>query len=483
MNNDNKLLINAFFWKFAERIGAQLVSVVVSIILARLIAPSEYGIIPLVMVFITIANIFVDSGFGSALVQKKDADNIDFSTVLFFSFSFSVLLYFIVFLVAKPISNFYNMPILCPVIRTISVTVIFKAINSVQQAYVYRKMIFQKFFYATIIGTITSGIVGVIMAYCGCGVWALVFQVLINSIMDTIILQLLIDWKPIMVFSFERLKVLFAYGWKILIQGFVLQLYANLRSLIIGKIYTPEDLAFYTKGNQFPDLISTNVDTSISTALFPTMAKKQDDIQIVKEIARRTTQITSFIMNPILIGLAIIADTFIELVIGTNWLPAVPYLRICCAILVFRAPQTAIFQGIKAVGRSDSALIMDLPVRIFALAILIFSINYSVLFFAFSEILVTVFGTIFYAKMAKKILNYSFKEVCIDFMINTALSVVMGGFVVGIGFIICINGWVKLLIQIISGFTIYILLSIVTENKNYYQVKKMIFTLFRGAKA
>ncbi|MBQ5988446.1 MAG: lipopolysaccharide biosynthesis protein, partial [Oscillospiraceae bacterium] len=330
MSNDRKSVLSAVFWKFAERIGAQLVSVIVSIVLTRLLSPDEYGIIPLVLVFITIANVFVDSGFGMSLIQKKDADDIDFSTVFYFSIAFSSFLYLILFFLAVPIANYYGMPILVPVLRVLAVSIVIRAINSVQQAYVARKMIFKKFFVATIIGTVTSGVVGIILAYFGFGVWALVFQTLINNFMDTVILQFTIEWRPIKAFSFKRLKEMFNFGWKLLLQSFVLQLYANLRSLVIGKIYTPADLAFYTKGNQFPDLISTNVDTSISTVLFPVMSQSQESKERVKALARKSTHLTSYIMNPIMIGFIVIAEPFILLLMTDKWLPAVPYLQIYC---------------------------------------------------------------------------------------------------------------------------------------------------------
>ena len=185
-------VIQGVFWKFAERIAAQLVSLLVSIILARLLNPSEYGIISLVMVFITIANVFVNSGFGQALIQKKDADSVDFSSVFYFSLGFSGVLYILLFFLAVPIADFYEMPILIPVLRVLSISVPIMSVNSIQQAYVARKMEFKRFFYATFIGTVISAFVGIALAYAGYGVWALVAQTLTNNVIGTIVLQLTI---------------------------------------------------------------------------------------------------------------------------------------------------------------------------------------------------------------------------------------------------------------------------------------------------
>ena len=471
--SEKSQVIQGAFWKFAERIAAQLVSLVVSIILARLLSPSEYGTISLVMVFITIANVFVNSGFGQALIQKKDADSLDFSSVFYFSLGFTGLLYCLLFFLAIPIADFYNMPILVPVLRVLSLSVPIMGINSVQQAYVARKMQFKLFFYATFIGTVISAIVGIFLAYSGFGVWALVAQTLTNNVIDTIVLQISIKWKITKEFSFERIKSLLSYGWKLLLQSLILQFYASLRSLLIGKFYTTEDLSFYTKGNQFPDLISSNIDTGINTALLPVMSKAQDSVDRVKAMARKTTDFTSYVMSPILIGFMAVAEPFISILLTDKWLPCVPYLRICCIILLFRAPQTAILQAIKAVGRSDAVLKVDVPIRIFAIIILCVSLQHSVYVFALSEIAVTIFGTILYVIVSKKIINYSGLEVCRDFIINVLMASVMGVIVFEIGKVLTLPSFIILGLQIMVGAIVYIFLSILTHASSFTEIKMM----------
>lgn len=473
--SDKSQVIQGAFWKFAERIAAQLVSLVVSIILARLLSPSEYGIISLVMVFITIANVFVSSGFGQALIQKKDADTLDFSSVFYFSLFFTGIIYVCLFFLAVPIANFYNMAILVPVLRVLSLSVPIMGINSVQQAYVARKMQFKLFFKATFIGTLISAVVGIVFAYSGFGVWALVTQTLTNNIIDTVILQVTISWKLTKEFSFERIRILLSYGWKLLLQSLILQFYASLRSLLIGKFYTTEDLSFYTKGNQFPELISSNIDTGINTALFPVMSKAQDSISRVKAMARKTTDFTSYVMSPVLIGFMAIAEPFIALILTDKWLPCVPYLRICCIILLFRAPQTAILQAIKAVGRSDAVLKVDVPIRIFAIIILLISLKHSVYIFALSEIVVTLFGTILYIIVSEKIIDYTCKEVCRDFLINVLIASIMGLVVFVIGKVISLHPIIIMFIQILTGAFIYILLSIVTKSRSFLEIKAIVF--------
>lgn len=196
--NLKRKIISGLFWKFGERITAQIVSLIVTIILARLLSPDEFGAVSLIMVFITIANVFVSNGFGNALVQKKDADNLDFSSVFYINIAMSIGLYFVLFLIAPLIAGFYNIPVLEPTLRVLGLRIIVASINSIQHAYVSRNMLFKRFFWSTLFGTLVSGIVGIIMAYKGLGVWALVAQYLTNTCIDTIVLWITVKWRPIL---------------------------------------------------------------------------------------------------------------------------------------------------------------------------------------------------------------------------------------------------------------------------------------------
>ena len=234
---DNKTTIKNFIWRFAERCGAQGVSFIVSIVLARLLEPSVYGTIALVTVFTTILQVFVDSGLGTALIQKKDADDLDFSSVFYFNFTVCLVLYFGMFVSAPYIAKFYGDETLVPVIKVISLTLVISGVKNIQQAYVSRNMLFKRFFFSTIGGTIASAFVGIFMAYIGMGVWALVAQQLSNATIDTIILWVTVKWKPKRMFSWKRLKELLSYGWKLLVSALLETVYNNLRNLVIGKLY------------------------------------------------------------------------------------------------------------------------------------------------------------------------------------------------------------------------------------------------------
>ena len=293
--------ISGTIWRFGERILAQLISFVVSIILARLLMPEEYGIVALVTIFITFANVFVTSGFGTALVQKKDADETDFSTMFYSGLLLSIILYLILFFAAPTIAKWYNNPLLIPVLRVMGIRLPIAAINSIQQAYVSRKMIFKKFFFSTLFGTIVSAVVGIVMALLKCGVWALVGQYLTNVTIDTIVLFITIDWKPKLLFSFKKFKSLFSFGWRIMAIGVLGTFFDQIRGLIIGTKYTSEDLAYYNRGEHIPNILSNNVKVSLESTLFSAISKVQDNSENVKKALKRTMKISSYIVMPVLL--------------------------------------------------------------------------------------------------------------------------------------------------------------------------------------
>lgn len=458
--------LSNFVWKLMERFSAQAVSLIVSVILARLLEPSAYGTVSLVMIFITIINVFVSDGFGNALVQKQKVDQLDYSSVFYFSIVFSFILYLITYFTSPFAANFFNNESLTVLIRVLAIRIIISSINSVQQAYVAKNMLFKKFFYSTLAGSILSAIIGIYMAYKGYGVWALVAQYLASVGIDTFVLWFTVRWRPSALFSINRLKLLFNYGWKLLIQSLFVTIYGNMRSLLIGKFFSESDLAFYSRGSYFPNLIVVNVDSALSSILFPYMANEQNDIERIKSIARRATKTSSFFMSPLLIGFAVCADSFVYVILTEKWMPIIPYLRIICVGLILRAAQTSTLQAIKSVGKSDLVLRMDIPVRIFGLAIVILALRYGVLYIAFTEVIVAIVGLILYSNASKKAIGYTINEVITDFGINTLQAIFMGIAVFFAGQLFLIPT-IKLIVQIIIGAIVYALIVVIFKNENY----------------
>lgn len=448
-------VISNFLWRFAERCAAQLVTLIVSIILARILTPSDFGTVSLVMVFTTIMQVFVDSGLGTALIQKKNADDLDFSSVFYFNFAVCLILYAGMFIAAPYIAGFYNDVSLTPIIRVISLTIVISGVKGIQQSYVSRNMLFKRFFFATLGGTIFSAFLGIGMAYAGCGVWSIVAQQLSNTAIDTLILWITVKWRPKKMFSWSRLKSLLSYGWKLLASSLLDTVYNNLRNLVIGKIYTSADLAYYNQGDKFPKVVITNINASIDSVLLTSMSGEQENCERVKSMTRRAIKTSTYIMAPLMMGLLFCAEPIVKLLLTEKWLPCVPYLRIFCFTYMFWPIHTANLNAIKAMGRSDFFLKLEIIKKVMGLALLLFTMRISVMAMAYSLIVSGILSQIINSWPNWKLLNYNYFEQLRDILPSIIIAVGMGICVYFISFI-PMPTIVTLLIQIVIGAVIYI---------------------------
>lgn len=476
-SDKNSVVIN-FIWRFAERCGAQLVTFIVSIVLARILSPEDYGQIALITVFTTIMQVFVDSGLGLALIQKKDADDLDFSSVFYFNFAVCLVLYAVMFVAAPFIASFYKDTTLTPIIRVISLTIVISGVKGIQQSYVSRNMLFKRFFFSTLGGTIFSAFLGIGLAYAGFGVWAIVAQQLSNTTIDTLILWLIVKWRPKKMFSWKRLKSLLSFGWKMLVSSLLDTVYNNIRSLIIGRMYSSSDLAYYNQGNQFPHTIVDNIDSSIDSVLLPSMSSAQDDSVRVKVMARRSIKISTYIMAPMMMGLAFCAVPIVKLVLTDKWLPCVPFLRIFCITYMFYPIHTANLNAIKAMGRSDYFLKLEIAKKIVGLGLLFSTMWFGVLVMAYSLLVNSVLSQIINSWPNRKLLNYGYLEQLKDILPGIALAVFMGFCVSLIGLLHLSNG-ITLLIQIPFGAAIYIGMSAILHLESYEYLLDMVRQLLK----
>lgn len=481
MKVNKRIVIYNLIWRFMERIGAQLVQFVVSVVLARIIAPEAYGTITLVLVFAQILQVFVDSGLGNALIQKKDADDLDFSSVFFFNLLCCVGLYGIIFLCAPLIAWFYNDLSLTAIIRALCLTVVISGLKNVQQAYVSRTMQFKKFFFSTLGGTVASAIVGIVMAMNGYGVWALVVQKLSNLFIDTLVLWLTVDWHPKWMFSWTRLKSLISFGWKLLVSALLDTVYNNLRNLLIGKFYSTVELAFYNKGQQLPNLIAININTSIDSVLLPTMSTAQDDRERIKNMTRRAIKTSTYVMAPLMIGLTVCANSIISILLTDKWLFCVPYMRIFCITYIFYPIHTANLNAIKAMGRSDLFLKLEFVKKIVGIVALLVTIPISVKAMAYSLLITSVLSQIINSWPNRKLLCYGYLEQIRDILPNVGLAVVMGVVVLTIEHL-SLNHYSMLLLQVIVGMIVYLGCSALMKVESYLYVKSMVINIYRHRK-
>ncbi|MBQ6503319.1 MAG: lipopolysaccharide biosynthesis protein [Flexilinea sp.] len=472
MQSKRKIISN-LFWRFAERTGAQLVSFVVSVVLARLLGPNDYGTIALITVFITILQVFVDSGLGNALIQKKDADTVDFSTVFYANILFCALLYIILFISAPFIASFYREPSMALYIRVLGITLLISGIKNVQQAYVSKKLIFRKFFFSTLGGTIIAGIVGIIMAFRGLGIWALIAQQIVNVTIDTCILWITVEWRPDRVFDLQRLRALFNYGWKLLVSSLINTVYKDIRQLIIGKIYTPASLAYYNQGEKIPNLITTNINKSIDSVLFPVMSTVQDENEHLKKMTRKSIMVSVYVMAPMMIGLVAVSNILIPLLLTEKWLPAVPFMRIFCITYLFYPIHTANLNAILAMGRSDYFLKLEIMKVFVSLTALFATMNISVEAMAYSLLFTSVASQIINSWPNWKLLNYSYIDQLKDILPTILLAVFMGGCVYLLQFL-GLPDIITLILQVLLGAAIYIAGSMLFKLESFSYILEIL---------
>lgn len=466
-------VIASLVWKLLERVGTQGIQFIVQIFLARLLLPEEYGIIAMVTVFITLANVFVESGFNTALIQKKDADEIDFSSVFYLSLVVASGLYIIIYFLSPTIAIFYDQPLLTSVLRVLSLTLFIGVFNSIQNAYISRHMMFKKLFASSSIAMIISGMVGIGFAYLGFGVWALVAQQLTNQLVILFVLWFSVKWRPRLIFSFTRIRSLFSYGSKLLLSSLIDTLYNNLRTLFIGRMYTASTLGFYNRGQQFPQMIVSSINGSIQSVMLPALSAYQDDKAKVKNMMRRAIVTSSYLIFPMMVGMAAVAEPLIEVLLTAKWLEAAPFLRILCFSYALWPIHTANLQAINALGRSDIFLKLEVVKKIVGLIILAISLPFGVYAIAVGQVVSGVISTFINAYPNRQLLNYSYIEQWQDILPSLLISLTMGGIVNLFNFL-NMTAWKILLIQIIVGLLIYVGLSIIFKLESFQYLLAMI---------
>lgn len=464
-------VVKGLFWKLLENGGAQAVQFIVAIILARLLTPAEYGVVGIITIFITIANVFVQSGFSTALVQKKDADASDFSSVCYFELVLSVVLYGVLYVAAPHIAAFYAIEELREIVRVLGIVLFPGAVISVQTAYVSRNMEFKGLFLSTLAASLVSGVVSIGMAMAGWGVWAMVGQQMIYYFALMLVLFLTVSWKPALLFSVEKLCTLFGFGWKLLCASLLDTVFNNLYGLLIGKIYNEELLGSYNRGEQFPKLIATNLGSAIQAVLLPAFSARQDDMNEVRNMVRKAIQMSSFVVLPMLLGLFAVADTLILVLLGEQWLVCVPFLRITCITYCFWPIHITNLQAINAVGRSDIFLKLEVVKKGLSVLALVIGMQYDVYTMvaikAFQDFLCTFVN----AAPNQKLLGYRVINQWKDVMPSAALSALMCLVVMAAGtWFAPLPVFVRLLVQIMIGVVVYVVLAAVFRLKSFQEL-------------
>ena len=472
--------LSDLIWRFLEKFGAQLVTFILSIVLARILDPELFGTVAIITVFITILQVLSDSGLGSALVQKKDTDELDFSSVFVFNLIFSIMAFLILFFTAPLIASLLNLGDVVWPIRVLSTVLIFSGVKNVQMAYITRHLKFKLFFFSTLGGTLVSAVTGVILALNGYGIWALVLQMVINTGMDTAILWITSGFRPKLKYSHTRLKVLFSYGWKLLVSSLMDNIYNELVKFFVGIKFSESILAFYNQGAKIPEFVFYNFNSAMDSVLFPYISKAQTDKEAVKRIARRSLKTGMYIVLPIMVGLAVCARPLVTVFLTEKWLPAVIYIRLFCAAFAFYPAHTANLNVMKAMGRSDTVLKLEFIKKGIGTALLIVALFISPVAVAISMVVDSVLCLFVNMQPNGKLINYGIKKQFKDIIPYILLSIAMGVIVYIVG-LIPVSDAIRLVLQIPAGIIVYIALSEILHLECYVYLKSAVKELiFHG---
>ena len=455
--NEKKSIFSALIWKFSERFGVQLSQFVLQLVLARILDPEHYGVLSMMVIFTTLANVFIQRGFNTALIQNKDVTEEDYSSVFYITLGIAAVLYGILFAAAPLIARFYNMPTLTQPFRVLCLVLFPGALNSIQLAKVSRALDFKKIFRSNVAAILVSGAAGIALALLGGGLWALVVQYLLNVTVACLMMWFTVRWRPRPVCNLQRVKVLFSFGWKLLVSGLIDTLSQELRSLVIGKKYAADTLAYYNRGKQFPQFIINAINTAVQSVMLPAMSANQDDRSKVKTMMRNSIMLSSFIIFPMMAGLAGVAEPLVTLVLTEKWLPCVPYMRIYCFTLAFYPVHTCNLQAINAMGRSDIFLKLEIikkAMSIGSLCIAVFCFD-SPIAIAMTGVFTSLISCFINASPNKKLVGYSYLEQMKDILPSLLIAAVMFGAVLCVE-LLRLDSLVTMVVQVAVGVVVYI---------------------------
>lgn len=438
MSSLKQKTVSSFIWKFLERSGASLVQLLVQIVMARLLAPEDFGLLAIILVFVSIGNVIVQSGLSTAVIQASYADNEDFSTVFWMSFSLSVILYLVIFVTSPYIGLFYGTERIVWPIRVLTLVLVVNALNSVQVAFVQRNLEFKKIFKATIISVVISGVVGILMALLDFGLWALVVQQLSYQGINCLVLFGQISWHPTLAFNPTKARRHFMFGWKLLASGLLNTAYNSLSDLIIGKQFSTLDLGFVSQGKKYPQAIGTILDGTMQSVILAAVAKVQSDKSRVKHLTRLTLKTSVYLIVPAMLLFAVAAEPLVRLVLGEQWQPAVPFLQMYCFIYALLPIHTSNLQALNGIGRSDLFLKLELIKKAYGTVFILVGafVFQDVYILVGSYMLSGIISTFVNAWPNRKVIGYSYLEQVKDICPTFLLAAASAGLAIPIGFLV-----------------------------------------------
>lgn len=478
--NLKQKVVKGTLWALVERFSGQAITFVVSMVLARLLTPTDYGTIALLSIFIGVAGVLADSGFGLALIQKKNISELEFNSVFYCSLVVTSTLYLILFFAAPWIADFYNTPVLVPVLRILSSTLILNSINSIQGAEISRNLKFNLSFKISLIATITSAVIGISMAFMGYGVWALVWSQVISGIVGTIARWFIVKWRPKLMFSFAALRPLFSFGWKMVFVNLLDTLYRNLYGFLIGKMYSKEDLAYVNKGQNQPNILMSSVEGTLGRITLPTFSKFQGDRERMVNAMRKMIVCSSFIVFPMMTIFAFTAYGQVKLMYGDQWLPIVPYIQIACFQMALYPFHNMNLQAIAGWGRTDLSLKIEIIKKVMSFAVVLVAVQFSVMALMMSiAFVIGPLSILINSFPNRKLFGYAIEQQLRDVLPTIGLCVLIGAFLYIIS-LFHLHFLVELFLQCAVGVIVYLWAAIYFKVRGMREYLNILGTGFIG---
>ncbi|MBA9025653.1 lipopolysaccharide biosynthesis protein [Peribacillus huizhouensis] len=476
--------ISGLFWSFADLVANQGIQFILQIILARLLLPEHFGLIAMIAIFIAISNSIIDSGFTQGLIREKDANQEDYSTAFYFNLFMAFVMYIVIFILADTISAFFGEDQLVPILKVLSLVLIFNSFGIIQRVLLIKKVDFRTQTKINIISGIISGIVGIIFALKGYGVWSLVVKTLLMQLIQSLLLCFFIKWIPSFVFNVNSFKRLFGFGSKLLVSGLIDTIYNNIYFIIIGRVFSTAQLGYYTNAVKLRDITSQSITASVQRVTYPVLSGMQEDGERLKHGFRKIIKTSAFINFPIMLGLAAIANPLIHLFYGDKWTSSILYFQLLCVAGMLYPLHAINLNILQVKGRSDLFLLLEIIKKSVLTVFIILSLWFQlgIIGLIWAAILNSFVSLFINTYFSAKEISYALKEQITDLVPIFVMTIFMVGVVSLSGMILPEGNVIKLVSQISIGIVIYVVVSKLAKIEELITIYGLFVPLFKRMK-
>ena len=467
--------ISGVIWSSLQRFGTMGISFISNIVLARLLTPDDYGCIGMLMIFIALSNTFIDGGFGSALIQKKRPTSEDYSTIFFWNIFLSLLLYGVLFLCAPLIANFYDIPLLSKVLRVQGIVLIVNAFGIIQANQLRKQLKFKSIAQVSLTASIISVIVAIAMAYVGCGVWSLVAQQIVMPLATTVLYWVYSSWRPLWVFSKSSFKELFGFGSFILLSNLINTFCNNLTGLLIGKFFNSSSMGYFTQAKKLEEIFSTSLETVVLQVTYPVLVEVKDNYERLRNALQQFNTLLLYVIAPLMLLLNLLATPVITILLGEQWLPAVPFLEVLAFQGIAISLQGVNSNAITSIGRSKTIFKATIVKRVVQILLLIFGLYFGgIMGLLWGTTLFSYFAVFYNGILVHKYIGYTLLRQFKDLLPTIGLNVISYMLTYSLHYVVKGEGFLLYCMMVIVYIGSYILLSVVFKIDVIAHVKEVV---------